>query len=574
MMVTSLKERLKKILINSKLITSEQLSEALEFQRKKGGRLGDVLVNLGHINRKDLMVALSQELNIPPVDLSKLQIKPEIIKLIPKQVVRHYRLVPVSKIGKTLTVAMSDPLNVFAMDDIKVVTGFSIRPIISTEKSIERAIEQYYQAPTTEIIEDIIKDATKSRMEIIVEDTKERGVDSQDLLHLAQETPVIKIANVLLAEAIKRRASDLLIEPLEDSLRIRYRVDGILQEAKAPPKSMQNALISRIKVMSQLNIAERRLPQDGRFKVKIGQRMVDFRVSIIPSSFGEKVALRVLDKEALMLEMDKLGFEQDPVKKIKEASVRPHGMILMCGPTGCGKTTTLYSILKHIDRPEKNIITVEDPVEYQLPGINQVTYREDIGLTFARALRSILRQDPDIIMVGEIRDSQTADIAVKSALTGHLVLSTLHTTDAAGSIVRLINMGIEGFLIASSLIMVGAQRLVRKLCSACKESYELGQDLKKKLGLNADGKLLFYRPKGCEACNNTGYIGRIGIIEVLMLTPAIKELVMKKASEAEIKIAARKAGMTTLRENGLAKVKAGITSLEEVMRVTAADQPL
>jgi len=573
-MVTSLKERLKKILINSKLITSEQLNEALEFQRKKGGCLGDVLVNLGHINRKDLMVALSQELNIPPVDLSKLQIKPEIIKLIPKRVVQHYRLVPVSKIGKTLTVAMSDPLNVFAMDDIKVVTGFSIRPIIGTEKSIERAIEQYYQAPTTEIIEDIIKDAAKSRMEIIVEDTKERGADSEDLLHLAQETPVIKITNLLLAEAIKRRASDLLVEPLENNLRIRYRVDGILQEAKAPPKSMQNALISRIKVMSQLNIAERRLPQDGRFKVKIGQRMVDFRVSVIPSSFGEKVALRVLDKEALMLEMDKLGFEQDPVKKIEEASSRPHGMILMCGPTGCGKTTTLYSILKHIDRPEKNIITVEDPVEYQLPGINQVTYREDIGLTFASALRSILRQDPDIIMVGEIRDSQTADIAIKAALTGHLVLSTLHTTDAAGSIVRLINMGVEGFLIASSLIMVGAQRLVRKLCSACKESYELGQDLKKKLGLNADGKLLFYRPKGCEACNNTGYIGRIGIIEVLMLTPAIKELVMKKGSEAEIKIASRKAGMATLRENGLAKVKAGITSLEEVMRVTAADRPL
>ena len=411
-------------------------------------------------------------------------------------------------------------------------------------------------------------------MELVVEDTKERGADSQDLLRLAQETPVIKIANVLLGEAIKRRASDLLIEPLENSLRIRYRVDGILEEAKAPPKSMQNALISRIKVMSQLNIAERRLPQDGRFKVKIGQRMVDFRVSIIPSSFGEKVALRVLDKKALMLEMDKLGFEQEAVKKIEEASSRPHGMILMCGPTGCGKTTTLYSILKHIDRPEKNIITVEDPVEYQLPGINQVTYREDIGLTFASALRSILRQDPDIIMVGEIRDSQTADIAIKSALTGHLVLSTLHTTDAAGSIVRLLNMGIEGFLIASSLIMVGAQRLVRKLCSTCKESYELGQDLKKKLGLNADGKLLFYRPKGCEACNNTGYIGRIGIIEVLMLTPAIKELVMKKASEAEIKIAARKAGMATLRENGLAKVKAGITSLEEVMRVTAGDRGL
>ena len=572
-MVTSLKERLKQILINSNLISPGQLEQALKVQKKKGGRLGDILVEMGYINKKDLMLTLSQELNIPPVDLSKLQIKPEIIKLIPKQLVQHYGLVPVSRIGKTLTVAMSDPLNVFAMDDIKVLTGLSIRPIIGTEKSIERAIEQYYQAPTAEIMEDIIKDAAKSRMELI-EDAGEEALDSRDLLSLAQETPVIRIMNALLSEAIKRRASDLLIEPLENSLRVRYRVDGILEESAAPPRSMQNALISRIKVMSQLNIAERRLPQDGRFKVKIGERMVDFRVSIIPSSFGEKAALRVLDKKALMLEVDKLGFQQDSVKRIKEASFRPHGMILICGPTGCGKTTTLYSILKCIDRPEKNIISVEDPVEYQLSGINQVTYREDIGLTFASALRSILRQDPDIIMVGEIRDSQTADIAIKAALTGHLVLSTLHTTDAAGSIVRLLNMGIEGFLIASTVIMVAAQRLVRKLCPDCKEPYELGQDLKKKLGLTQAGKSVFYRPKACKACNSTGYSGRIGIIEVLVLTPAIKELVMKKASEAEIKIAARKAGMATLRENGLAEVKAGITSLEEVMRVTTADRAL
>ena len=573
-MVTSLKERLKEILINSNLISPGQLEQALKVQKKKGGRLGKILVEMGYINKKDLLVTLSQELNIPPVDLSKLQIKPEIIKLIPKQLVQHYGLVPVSKIGKTLTVAMSDPLNVFAMDDIKVLTGLSIRPIIGTEKSIKGAIEQYYQAPTAEIMEGIIKDAAKSRMEIIVEDAGEEALDSRDLLNLAQETPVIRIMNALLSEAIKRRASDLLIEPLENSLRVRYRVDGILEEAAAPPRSMQNALISRIKVMSQLNIAERRLPQDGRFKVKIGERMVDFRVSIIPSSFGEKAALRVLDKKALMLEIDKLGFRQDSVKRIRESSFRPHGMILICGPTGCGKTTTLYSILKCIDRPEKNIISIEDPIEYQLFGINQVAYREDIGLTFASALRSILRQDPDIIMVGEIRDSQTADIAIKAALTGHLVLSTLHTTDAAGSIVRLLNMGIEGFLIASSVIMVGAQRLVRKLCPDCKEPYELGQDLKKKMALTQAEKLVFYRPKACKACNGTGYSGRIGIIEVLVLTPAIKELIMKKASEAEIKIAARKAGMATLRENGLAEVKAGLTSLEEVIRVTVADRAL
>jgi type IV pilus assembly protein PilB len=574
-MVKSLKERLTDILINNKLISPKQLNKAVEVQRKKGGYLGKILVELGYIGEKDLIVALSRELDIPPADLSRLRISPEIIKLIPKHVAIHYGVIPISKIGKTLTVAMSDPLNVFAMDDIKVLTGFSIRPIISTEKSITQAIERYYTTPAAEAIEDIIKEAKKSKMEIVIEEGKEeKGPDSSDLLRLAQETPVIKITNILLAESINKRASDLLIEPLENELRVRYRVDGILQEAKAPPKSMQNAIISRIKVMADLDIAERRLPQDGRFKIKIGNRMVDFRVSIIPATFGEKAALRVLDKLTLMLEIDKLGFEQGSLKDIKRYSSRPHGMILVCGPTGCGKTTTLYSILNFIDRPEKNIVTVEDPVEYQLQGINQVTYREDIGLTFASALRSILRQDPDIIMVGEIRDFQTADIAIKAALTGHLVLSTLHTTDAAGSIVRLINMGTEPFLIASSVIMVAAQRLLRKLCPNCKEAYEVEEHLKKEIGLAKDKKWVFYRPKGCEACGGTGYLGRIGIIEVLNLTPAIKELIMKRASEAEIKIAARKAGMSTLRENGLCKVKAGITSLEEVIRVTAADKPL
>ncbi|MEA3560274.1 MAG: ATPase, T2SS/T4P/T4SS family [Candidatus Omnitrophota bacterium] len=574
-MIKSLKERLRDILINGRLITPEQLNEAIGVQKKKGGHLASILVNLGYIGEKDLLLTLSRELNIPPADLSKLEISPEIIKLIPKHMAEHYGIVPISRIGKTLTVAMSDPLNVFAMDDVKVLTGFSIRPVVSTEKSIVQAVERYYAAPASVTIEDIIEETKKSKMEIVIEETKEEGgIDSGDLLRLAQETPVIKVTNVLLAEAIKRKASDLLVEPLENELRIRYRVDGILQEAKAPPKSMQNAIISRLKVMSELDIAERRLPQDGRFKIKIGNRMVDFRVSIVPASFGEKAALRVLDKSALMLEMDKLGFEQVNLEKIKECSSRPHGMILVCGPTGCGKTTTLYSILNFVDRPEKNIITVEDPVEYQLKGINQVTYREDIGLTFARALRSILRQDPDIIMVGEIRDSETADIAIKSALTGHLVLSTLHTTDASGSIVRLINMGVEPFLISSSVIMVVAQRLVRILCPNCKEFYEPGQQLKKDLRLAGDKKWIFYRPKGCKACGDTGYRGRTGIIEVLVLTPAIKELVMKRASEAEMKIAARKAGMNTLRENGLQKVKNGITSLKEIMRVTAADRDL
>ncbi|MEA3328955.1 MAG: ATPase, T2SS/T4P/T4SS family [Candidatus Omnitrophota bacterium] len=574
-MVKSLKERLRDILINSKLINLEQLGKAIEVQKKKGGHLGRILVNLGYISEKDLALTLSRELNIPPVDLSKIEISPRIIKFIPKHMARHYGVIPVSKIGKTLTIAMSDPLNVFAMDDIKVLTGLNLRPVVGTEEGIAQAVGRYYETPASETIEDIIEQTKKSKMEIVIEDAaEEKGIDSGSLLKLAQETPVIKITNTLLAEAIKRKASDLLIEPLENGLRIRYRVDGILQEAKALPKGMQHAIISRLKVMSELNIADRRLPQDGRFKVKLGSRMVDFRVSTIPASFGEKAALRILDKSAVMLEISKLGFEQKSLENLKERSSRPHGMILVCGPTGCGKTTTLYSILNLIDRPEKNIITVEDPVEYQLAGINQVTYREDIGLTFAAALRSMLRQDPDIIMVGEIRDSETADIAIKAALTGHLVLSTLHTTDAAGSIVRLVNMGVEPFLIASSLIMVAAQRLVRMLCPNCKEPYKVERHLKEEIGLAGDKEWTFYRPKGCDLCANTGYKGRIGIIEVLLLDSKIKSLIMKKASEAEIKLTARRAGMATLRENGLRKVKAGITSLKEVVRVAAADRPL
>lgn len=573
-MIKPLKKRLTDILIDSKLITAQQLEEALKVQKEKGGRLGKILVKLGHISEKDLMLALSEELNLPPVNLKRLKIDPEVTKIIPGHVARHYGLIPISRMGNTITVAMSDPLNIFATDDIKVLTGFDLRPIIATEEDISQAIEQCYEVPTTKAIEDILKDVKETKSEVVLEEAGAKEVSSKELLVLAYETPVVKVTDMLIGEAIKRRASDLLIEPLEHSLRVRYRVDGALQEAKAPPKSMQDAIVSRIKVMSELNIAERRLPQDGRFKVKTGGRTVDFRISVIPSSFGEKVALRVLDKLTLTLDVEKLGFEPDPLKDIKRVSLRPHGMILICGPTGCGKTTTLYSILKFVDSPEKNIITVEDPVEYQLEGINQVTYREDIGLSFARALRSILRQDPDIIMIGEIRDYETADIAIKAALTGHLVLSTLHTTDAPGSIVRLINMGVEPFLIASSVIMVGAQRLIRRICPKCKESYKPAPELLKELGLGQLPDINFYRGKGCGFCQKTGYKGLVGLIEVLVLTHEIRELVMKKASEAEIKAASRRSGMATLRENGLRKVMAGITTLEEVLRVTAADQKI
>ena len=574
-MTKSLKERLNEILIGSGLITREQLSEALRVQREKGGRLGRLLVELGSISEEDLMLAMSQGLNIPPVNLTRLQVDPEIVRLVPEHVAKHYGLIPISKMGKTLTVVMSDPLNVFAMDDIKVLTGFNLRPLISTQKEIAQAVDQYYETPAAQAIDDIIKDVKKAKLDIVVEGVEER-VSSKELLKLAQETPVVKVTNLLLSEAIKRRASDLLIEPLEKSMRIRYRIDGVLQDAQAPPKSLQEAIVSRIKVMADLDIAERRLPQDGRFKVRSGERTVDFRVSTIPSSFGEKVALRVLDKLMLTLDIDKLGFQPGPLEEIKIASLKPHGMVLICGPTGCGKTTTLYSILKFVDAPEKNIITVEDPVEYQLEGINQVTYREDIGLTFANALRSILRQDPDIIMIGEVRDPETADIAIKAALTGHLVLSTLHTTDAAGSIVRLINMGVEPYLIASSVIMVGAQRLVRRICTRCKEPYKIDEVLKRELGLSdiSQEGLVFYRGKGCSSCQNSGYKGRVGVIEVLVLLPQVRELVMRKASEADIKACARQGGMATLRENGLKKVLAGVTTLEEILRVTAVDQKI
>ncbi len=399
----------------------------------------------------------------------------------------------------------------------------------------------------------------------------ESELTQAELLRLTQEAPVIKITNLLLAEAVKMKASDILIEPLENGLRVRYRIDGMLKEgSKRLPKRLHSALISRLKVMSDLNIAERRLPQDGRFKVKIQNREIDFRVSILPSNIGEKAALRILDKSQAMLNLDTLGFQDKPLKDIKAVAKKPHGMILICGPTGCGKTTTLYSILKYIDSPEKNIITVEDPVEYQLPGINQVMVRHDIGLVFANALRSILRQDPDIIMIGEIRDFETIDIAIKAALTGHLVLSTLHTTTASGSIVRLVNMGVEPFLITSSILLVGAQRLVRKICPACKEAYELKRDLTEKLKLK--GKIKAFRGAGCKTCQNTGYKGRVGLIETLLLTTPIRNLILERAQEHILMEAARKEGMKTLRENGLEKVLAGITTLEEILRVTVGDQ--
>jgi type IV pilus assembly protein PilB len=569
----SLKERLTEILIKNKLITEKQLQEAIEAQKEKGGRLSDIIVELKFIKEGDLISLLSEGLGFPLIDLKRFRIDPEIVKVIPADVARHYQIIPVSKIGDSITLAMADPLNIFAIDHVKALTGYKINTIISSACDISQAIDLSYPDATKDIIRDLVKEIADFSIELIKED-KEALPSEQDLSRVSFDAPIIKITNMIIDEGVKKKSSDILIEPLDKKLRVRLRIDGVLQEQQAPPKSMHLSIVSRIKVMSDLDIAEHRLPQDGRFKAKVGGKEIDFRVSILPSSFGEKVAIRILDKSVGVLNIEKLGFSEDSITKLKTVSKLPHGMILVCGPTGSGKTTTLYSILKYVDSPEKNIVTVEDPVEYQLEGINQVTARPDIGLTFASSLRSILRQDPNVIMIGEIRDYETVDIAIKSALTGHLVVSTLHTTTSFGAIVRLINMGVEPYLINSSLVCVVAQRLVRKVCDYCKEPLVLNKEIADSLKLNLYGikKADFFKGKGCDRCFNSGYRGRVGIAEILLLSPDIRELVLSRAQEHVIKKQARQEGTKTLREDGLQSALKGLTTVEEVLRVTAPDE--
>jgi len=569
----SLKDRLTEILINNKLLTKEQLEQALEEQKVKGGRLSDIIIRLKFIKENELISTLGAELGFPLIDLKRFKIDYEVAKLVPLEISRHYQIIPLSKMGDTITLAMADPLNIFAIDHVSALTGYKINPIIASAQDIAQTIELAYPDATKGIIEELVKEISAPSIELIQEE-KDILPSDQELGRISRQAPVIELTNMMLEEGVKKKASDILIEPLEKTLRVRFRIDGVLQEQKSPPKKMHPSLVSRIKVISDLNIAEHRLPQDGRFKVKISGKEVDFRVSVLPCGFGEKVAIRVLDKSQATLDIDKLGFGQESAAKLKKAAQLPHGMILVCGPTGSGKTTTLYSILKFVDTPDRNIVTVEDPVEYQLEGINQVTARPEIGLTFAAALRSILRQDPNVIMIGEIRDYETVDIAIKSALTGHLVLSTLHTTTAAGSIIRLINMGVEPYLINSSLICIISQRLVRKICSHCKESYFIKKDIARnlKIGLSSLENIEFFRGKGCGRCFNSGYSGRIAIAEVLILSAKIRELILAKAQEHLIKSVARKEGMKTLREEGIEAALKGLTSLEEVLRVTAPDE--
>lgn len=566
----SLKERLKEILINNKLLTQEQLSQALRVQKDKGGRLSDIIIGLKFVKEEDLNAALSQGLGLPLIDLKRFKIDFDVAKVVPGDTARRYQVIPVSKMGDTITLAMADPLNIFVIDHIGALTGLKINPIIASSREIMQAIESSFPETESGALEDLVKEMSSS-IEFIKEE-KEVLPNDKELDRIARDTPVIKVTNMILEDAVKHRASDILIEPQDKSMRLRLRIDGTLREMPAPPRIMHNSIVSRIKVLSDLNIAEHRLPQDGRLKANISGREIDFRISVLPSSFGEKVAVRILDKTQATLDIERLGFSSDVVSKMKNAAGLPHGMFLVCGPTGSGKTTTLYSILKFVDSPEKNIVTVEDPVEFQLEGINQVTINPGVGLTFALALRSILRQDPNVIMVGEIRDFETVDIAVKSALTGHLVLSTLHTTTASGSIARLINMGIEPYLINSSLVCVVAQRLVRKICSSCKEEYLVKKDILSSLKIKVPDGYKFYRGKGCPACSRSGFSGRMAIAEVLLLTPGIRELILKRAQEHQIKAYARQEGMKTLREEALQASLQGLTTLEEVIRVTAADE--
>ena len=571
-MLPSQKNKLSEFLLEKKIVTPELLEQALLRLKEKGGRLSRILVEMGVVSEKDLVALLSENLGIPPVDLSRLEIDPSMAKVLSKEIALHYGIVPISKIGNAITIAMADPLNLFVADEIKTLTGLEVRPTIATERDIDEALRKLYGESTQKAIEDMVqqfKDSARKKLEFI-EAQAEEEVGFEELLKLTQGAPVIQVTNLILEEACRLRSSDVLIEPMQDSLRIRYRVDGLLKVGTAPPRTMQEAIASRIKVMSNMDIAERRLPQDGRFKMKFQGREVDFRVSTVPATYGEKVVLRVLDKAQAPLNLNSLGFEEKPLSDIKKASLRPHGMIVVCGPTGSGKTTTLYSILKYVDSPEKNIVTVEDPVEFQLEGINQVAVRSDIGLTYAAALRSILRQDPDIIMVGEIRDFETVDVSIKAALTGHLVLTTLHTTTACGAVIRLLNMGVEPFLITSAVILACSQRLLRRLCNACKKPYALDAERAEKLKIpvHSEKELKFFKSTGCSQCLGTGYGGRIGILETLPLSPRIRELVLNRVHESELLEEAKKEGLITLREDALQKAFAGKTSLEEVLRVT------
>jgi type IV pilus assembly protein PilB len=564
-------ERIADTLLADGLLTQEQLMEALELQKKQGGRLLKLLIEKQLVTDQDMMVSMGRCLGASPITLAKMRVPQDVIDLIPKDLAQTYKMVAVARLGKRLFVAMADPLNVLALDDLRRMrANLQIVPLISTEKAVVDFLNNA-QTQASGGIDAILKDVDVSDVELAKEGQEEINLDQ--LVESSEEGPVIKLVNLMLVQAIKDRASDIHIEPFEKQLRLRYRVDGMLYDSAAPPKGLQPAIASRIKIMANLDIAERRLPQDGRFRIKLAGREVDLRVSILPTIHGEKIVMRVLDKGNLNMNLESLGLAPDELQKFKNAIDAPHGMILMTGPTGSGKTSTLYAVLTQLNTSDVNIVTVEDPVEYQMLGVNQVQVKPEVGLTFAGGLRSILRQDPDIVMVGEIRDSETADIAVKAALTGHLVLSTLHTNDAPGAIARMVDMGIEPFLVSSSVLMVCAQRLVRKICPHCKEAFNVPADVIARLSLSQEEAAAntYYRGRGCSRCKDTGFLGRMAILEVLGVTNALRELILHDTSAKALKDLALKEGLKTLRMSGLEKAKAGLTSLDEVLRVSGSE---
>jgi type IV pilus assembly protein PilB len=563
--------RLGELLVRNNLITKEQLTKALEEQKESGGqaRLGSILIRNDLISEPDLTSFLSKQYGVPSINLTEFEVDSAVIKTVPVEIAQKYQIIPVNRAGSTLIIAMSDPSNIFAIDDIKFMTGYNVEVVVASEMAIKTSIDKYYDQSAS--LADVMSDLEMEDVEVVGDD---EDVDISSLERATEEAPVVKLVNLILTDAIRKKASDIHIEPYERVFRVRYRIDGVLYEVMKPPLKLKNALTSRIKIMAEMDIAERRLPQDGRIKIKLGGgKDMDYRVSCLPTLFGEKVVLRLLDKSTLQLDMTKLGYESDALANFKREIHKPFGMVLVTGPTGSGKTVSLYSALADLNKTTENISTAEDPVEFNFAGINQVQMHEDIGLNFATALRSFLRQDPDIIMIGEIRDFETAEIAVKAALTGHLVLSTLHTNDAPATINRLLNMGIEPFLVASAVNLITAQRLARRVCMECRQVEEIPVQALIDAGVPPEEapEYVCFKGAGCPKCNNTGYRGRVGFYQVLPMREEIRELILNGANTAEIKRESMRLGIRTMRQSGLTKLREGITSLEEVLRVTVAD---
>jgi type IV pilus assembly protein PilB len=562
-------ERIGEMLIREKLITREQLEQGLAESRANGMRIGYSLVKLGFLSEQDLALALSRQHGFSAVDIERVKLDPKLIKLLPADIALKHLVLPLRRVGRTLTVAMSDPTDIGAIDDVKFITRFDVEPVIAGEFALRKILEREYDS-ADDRINDLLKQFDQnSEIEILEDEEEELSIGA--LQASVDEAPVVKLINGILNDAVSRGASDVHFECYEKDVRVRYRIDGVLSEIMRPPTKMKAALISRFKILSDLNIAERRLPQDGRIKLRIGKRIIDFRVSSLPTLFGEKIVLRILDKGNLTLDLEKFGMEPKAQKDFMHAIMNPYGMVLVTGPTGSGKTTTLYSALSKINTNEVNIMTAEDPVEYNLHGINQVQVRTDIGMTFSAALRAFLRQDPNIIMVGEIRDIDTGSIAIKAALTGHLVLSTLHTNDAPSTITRMVDMGIEPFNVASAVNLITAQRLVRRICATCKEAVTYEDEYLDAAGITEQEReeITFYRGAGCDQCGDSGYRGRQGLYEVMAMSPTLRRLILQSASTAELTAQAVSEGMLTLRMDGMVKIRRGITTLEEVVKETA-----